>query len=58
MDATKILVNVSKIAIGWMVGMWAYKSFMGGGSMSAPSTPTAPSTPAASSFGYDGDDDY
>jgi len=49
-----MLVSVSKIAIGWMVGMWAYKSFMGGGAMSSASTrmdePTAPS------FGYDGDD--
>lgn len=56
MDATKMLVSVSKIAIGWMVGMWAYKSFMSGESMSAPSTPSEEPTPTATSFGYDGDD--
>jgi hypothetical protein len=56
MDATKMLVSVSKFAIGWMVGMWAYKSFMSGGSMSAPSTPSATTTPTAPAFGYDGDD--
>jgi len=51
-----MLVSVSKFAIGWMVGMWAYKSFMSGGSMSAPSTPSATTTPTAPAFGYDGDD--
>ena len=53
MDATKMLVSVSKFAIGWMVGMWVYKSFMSGGSMSS----SMPSTDAtAPSFGYDGND--
>lgn len=56
MDATKMLVSVSKFAIGWMVGMWVYKSFMSGGSMSAPSTSSATTTSSAPSFGYDGDD--
>ena len=50
-----MLVSVGKVAVGWMLGMWAYKSFMSGGAMA--STPTTPSTPpSASSFGYDGDD--
>lgn len=55
MDATKMLVSVSTIAIGWMAGLWAYKTFMGGGNMTKTST-NAPS-PSTPSFGYDGDDD-
>ena len=55
MDYQKMLVSVGKVAVGWMLGMWAYKSFMSGGGMT--STPTTPlDAPTESSFGYDGDD--
>ncbi|NDC95560.1 hypothetical protein EBZ38_14170 [bacterium] len=58
MDYQKMLVSVGKVAVGWMLGMWAYKSFMSGGGMtSTPTTPTTPlDAPTESSFGYDGDD--
>ena len=57
MDAKKLLMGVATTAVGWMLGLWAYKSFMSGKSMALPtSTPAAAPAAESAEFGYDGYD--
>lgn len=65
MNAQRLLIGVATTALGWMVGLWAYKQFMSGGtsavvdttSTPAPSAPTAAdASKAAATFSADGYD--
>ena len=60
MDAKKLLMGVATTAVGWMLGLWAYKSFMGSKTkMAAPAAPAAPAAaPADSALAEFGDDGY
>jgi hypothetical protein len=52
MDAKKLLIGVATTALGWMFGMWAYKSLMGGGGMSAPTMMEDAPSEEPAEFGY------
>jgi hypothetical protein len=58
MDAKKLLTGVATIAVGYMLGLWAYKSFMSGMSQTTP-TPTLADIPTdeeVATFGMGGYD--
>jgi hypothetical protein len=40
MNAQKLLMGVATTAVGWMVGLWAFKQFMSGGSAKSVTIPT------------------
>lgn len=58
MDTKKLLTGVVTFAVGYMLGLWAYKNFMSGMSKTTPTPATAdmPSDEEVANFGNGGYD--